>query len=131
MENTSTPTPSPSPVSAPTTPTADDLYVQVAALNKLCTWLLFSTLLIGGAFGYFLLRQVRGVNRQVNEAKKFMADYQTNRLPKMQWFIGSLQQFASTNTDFNPSLAKFGLLPTNAAPGRIAPPTVPPASSKK
>jgi hypothetical protein len=107
MENTS---PSPSP-----TRESSDLSAQVSALNKLTTWLIICMLLIGGPFGLFLYHQVRSMNRQVTDAQKFIADYQTNSLPKIQWFVAALQTFARTNADFNPILAKYGLLPTNSA----------------
>jgi len=91
------------------------LHDQLASLRKIFVGLLIATLLVGGALGLFLLRQVFAMNRQVVEAKRFVADFQTNALPKMNWFVANLQAFAKTNTDFNPILAKYNLLPTNSA----------------
>jgi len=121
-ENQNSPLP-PSPVSASG---AGDLQEQLASLRKVYVALLISTLVLGSALGLFLLRQVFAMNRQIVEAKRFMADFQTNALPRINWFVGNLQTFAKTNADLNPILAKYNLLPTtSAAPAAVAAPKAP------
>jgi len=105
---------------------AVDFQSQYRSLQRLCVGLLISNLLIGGALGLFLLRQVFALNRQVVEVNRFVENYKTNAMPQVGWFISNLQAFAKTNTDFNPILAKYNLLPaTSAAPAAPAAPIAP------
>ena len=86
---------------------------QVRSLRTLTNGLLVAILCLGLGLALYLYRQVTQLNGQVTEAKRVIAEYQTNALPRIKWFVGSLQNFAKTNPDFNPVLAKYGLLPTN------------------
>jgi hypothetical protein len=107
-------------------PAAPDFQQQYLSLRRLCAWLLISNLLIGGALGLYLLRQVFVVNRQVAEFKRFVDDYKVNALPHVSSLVSNLQAFAKTNPDFNPILAKYNLLPNNTPAARQA---IPPAPS--
>src|SRR5215831_13708073 len=105
---------------------------QVRSLRGTVTMLLIACCCLGAGLALYLYRQVTQLNVQVVEAKRTIDDYQTNALPRIKWFVGNLQAFAKTNADFNPILAKYGLLPTNAAnPAAAAPAAPAPAASKK
>ena len=78
--------------------------------------LLAAVLCLGGAWFLYLYRQVANLNRQVTESARIVSEFQTNSLPKINWFFENLQAFAKTNPDFNPILAKYNLLPPPGAP---------------
>jgi len=99
---------------------------QLRLLRGTVTMLLIACCCLGAGLALFLYRQVAQVNTQVTEAKRVVDEYQTNQFPRIKWFVESLQTFARTNTDFNPILAKYNLLPTNAPP-----PSGVPAAGKK
>jgi hypothetical protein len=69
----------------------------------------------------FLWRQVVGINAMVTQGKQQIREYEVNAQPKVRWFVENLQNFAKTNPDFAPILAKYNLLT----------PTAPPPATKK
>ena len=108
---------------SPISPAAPEqtLREEVQSLRMLAAWMLLAIGCLAAAMSIFLFRQVRTINRQVVDQKRIVNEHQTNALPKINWFIGNLQSFAKTNPDFNPILAKYGLLPSqapaNSSPG--------------
>jgi len=103
-----------------------DLQEQLRSLRTLLTAVLAAMLCLGGALFVFLFRQVSNLNRQLAESTKMVNEFQTNTLPKINWFVQSLQSFAKTNPDFNPILAKHNLLPPPAGGNPIPTPAAPP-----
>jgi hypothetical protein len=71
--------------------------------------LLVSLLLFCGSFGLFMLHQASGLNAQVAQDRRLVAEFQSTLLPRYDWFVGNLQVFARHNPDFTPILAKYGL----------------------
>jgi hypothetical protein len=92
---------------------------QFRSVRMVLAAILAATLCFGGTLFFFLYRQVSSLNRQVTEATRITNEFQTNSLPKINWFIANLQAFGRTNADFNPILAKYNLLapPPNPSPG--------------
>lgn len=95
--------------------TETDLPDQLRSLRMLLAALLAAMLCFGGALMLYLYRQVSMLNRQVTENTRLVNEFQTNTLPKINWFFNSLQTFARTNPDFNSVLAKYNLLPGPAS----------------
>jgi hypothetical protein len=93
-----------------------NLEPQLRMLRSTLTMLLIATCCLGLGLSLYLYRQAVNLNVQVLEAQRVVTEYETNTLPTIKWFIGNLQNFARTNRDFEPILAKYGLMPTNAAP---------------
>jgi len=87
---------------------------QFRSLRGTVTMLLIACCCLGAGLAIYLYRQVSTLNLQVIESKRSIADYETNALPRIKWFVNSLQNYAKTNSDFNPILSKYNLLPTNA-----------------
>jgi hypothetical protein len=102
-------------------PPENDFNDQLNSLRMLLAAMLAAMLCFGGASLFFLYRQVSALNRQRTENTRMVNDFQTNTLPRITWFIGSLQTFAKTNPDFTPILAKYNFLPPPGSP----PPTSP------
>jgi len=100
---------------------ASELDLQLRSLRAQFAALLAAVLCLGGALFLYLYRQVANVNRQITESSRLVSEFQTNALPKINWFFVNLQTFAKTNPDFNPILGKYNLLPPPGAPGSPAP----------
>ena len=98
---------------------------QFQSLRMLLAAMLAAMLCFGGALMLYLYRQVSNLNRQVTENTRLVNEFQTNALPKINWFFVSLQTFAKTNPDFNPILAKHNLLPPPGQPVSAAPAPAP------
>jgi hypothetical protein len=109
------------PTSSAPKPPENDFNDQLDSLRMLLAAMLAAMLCFGGALLFYLYRQVSALNRQRTESTRAVNEFQTNALPKINWFIGSLQAFAKTNPDFTPILAKYNLLPAPAS----LPPTSP------
>jgi hypothetical protein len=73
--------------------------------------LLVSLLLFCGSFGLFMLQQASIMNSQVVQARRIIAEYENNGLPRLTTFVSQLQAFAQRNPDFAPILAKYGMQP--------------------
>ncbi|MCX7721496.1 MAG: hypothetical protein N2379_00335 [Verrucomicrobiae bacterium] len=97
-------------------PSENGLKSEVQSLQRLIIGLLIANLFLGGALGLFLLRQLFATNRRAVELSRFVENYRTNAQPQIQILVSNLQAFAKTNPDFNPILAKYGLLQTGAQP---------------
>jgi hypothetical protein len=80
--------------------------------------LLVSLLMMGAGVGSLLWNDVRQKNLEVSLGKKFVADFQANDEGKIKWFVTSLQDFARSNPDFKPILAKYNLLAAATAASR-------------
>ncbi len=106
MDHTELPAPS-----AATTQADQNMQQELRYLHTVTRALLVAMLWLSASFGLYLYHQVRQMQRQVAESKRLLADYQTNALPRINWFMSSLQTFSKTNPDFNPVLAKYNLLP--------------------
>jgi hypothetical protein len=100
------------------------LQQQVRALRGTVMMLLIASCCLGAGVSIYLYRQVTSLNLQVIEAKRVLIDYQSNALPRIQWFVNNLKEFGKTNSDFNPILSKYGLTNSSVASGA-------PASTKK
>ena len=119
------------PLRSPSTAGGDPrLEEQFRSLRGTVTMLLIAVCCVGAGMGLYLYRQVVQLNGQVIEAQRVVQDYQTNALPRIKWFVGSLQNYAKTNPDFDPVLAKYGLLPSNALPASTSLPAHPAAQKK-
>lgn len=70
----------------------------------------------------FLWRQVVGINAMVTQGKQQIREYEVNAQPKVRQFVENLQNFARSNPDFAPILAKYNL---NASPHATASASVP------
>ena len=109
---------------------AGSLEEQIRSLRSTVAFLLIACCCLGAGFGLFLWRQVAQMKFQVVESQRAVIDYNSNALPRIRWFVNNLQTFAKTNPDFNPILAKYGLLPTNLPPATPAPGTTVPGAKK-
>ena len=89
-------------------PAADeDLRGQVQAMRSALLIVLVAMTVVSAWLSLFLYRQVVNTNRQTVEARRIIDDFQTNALPRINWFVGNLQVFAKTNADFNLILSKY------------------------
>ncbi len=105
------------PLISPNPAAADeDLREQVQAMRSVLLLLLVSMTCLSAWLSLFLYRQVVITNRQVVEAKRITDEFQTNALPRINWFVNNLQAFAKTNADFNPILAKYNRYFQTSAP---------------
>jgi hypothetical protein len=85
-------------------------------LRLLLLAVLASLLLMCGGLGLFFLHQSSIMKGQVAQGRALLKDYEANGAVKVAWFTTNLQNFARSNPDLNPILAKYGLLPGAAAP---------------
>jgi hypothetical protein len=98
-----------------------DLHDELKAAKGVILLLLISMTCIAAAVSLYFYRQVVLMNRQVTEAKRIVSDYQSNSVPRIAWFIDSLQAFGKTNPDFSPTLAKYNLLGPPPVTAPVAP----------
>jgi hypothetical protein len=78
--------------------------------SPLLTYVLLLSLLVScGSFSLFMLQQASGLNNQVIQDRRVIAEFHTVLQPKYDWFVSSLQVYAQRNPDFKPILAKYGL----------------------
>jgi len=107
----------------------EELREQLQSMRSVLLLLLVAMTCMAAWVSLFLYRQVVNTNRQVVEAKRVIDEFQTNALPKINWFVGNLQAFAKTNADFNPILAKYNRFFQTTAPAPSPAPA--PAAPKK
>lgn len=112
------------PVAA--TPGDEDLREEMHALKGVVTLLLVAMTCVTAVMALYLYRQAVTLKRQVAEGQRLTNEFQSNALPRISWFVTSLQAFGKTNADFNPILAKYNLLQTGGPPPGVAPPASPP-----
>ena|SRR5436190_4691076 len=103
----------------------EDLRGQFQAMRSALLILLIAMTCVTGWLSLFLYRQVVNTNRQIVESKRIVDDFQTNALPKINWFVSNLQAFAKTNTDFNPILTKYIRFLQPSAPAAVPGTTAP------
>lgn len=84
----------------------------VESLRSLFHATLMALVILAGSLAVFLLREVSLVRQQVHELDQFVATYETTTVPMMRDFRSHLIEFAKTNPDFAPILAKY-FSPTN------------------
>src|SRR5215475_12609366 len=87
-------------------PVDEDLRDELQAARGVVTLLLISMTCIAAAVALYLYRQVVNLNQQVTGSRRIAMEFQTNSLPKINWFVENLQAYSRTNPDFNPILAK-------------------------
>jgi hypothetical protein len=103
-------------------PSLESLQRAYQSLRTLLDILTVALVILSGSLNIFLLRQVSMVRNEIEERRRFIADYERNNVPIMNDFVLKLQAFAKTNPDFAPILAKYWR-PTNAIPTpRVVPP---------
>jgi hypothetical protein len=71
--------------------------------------ILVALLLMTVGLGIFFLRQATGLQKQVAQSQKFIAEYNQNIAGPGTRLIVNLQAFAKSNPDFAPILAKYQL----------------------
>jgi hypothetical protein len=116
------------PIQSATPGLEPDSAEQFRSVRMVLAAILAAMLCFGGALFFFLYRQVSLLNRQVTEANRLTSEFQSNALPRINWFVANLQAFGRTNADFNPILSKYNLL---APPSNPAPVTAPAGSPRK
>ena len=112
-----------SPSPAPSTPTPiivqPTVQEQLDGIRNLVTILLATVICIAGSVSVYLYRQATMLSRQVSEGRRIAFEFETNSLPRINMFIGSLETFSKSNPDFAAVLARYPL--QQAAPSSIAP----------
>ncbi len=101
----------------------EDLREQVQAMRSVLLLLLVAMTCVTAWLSFFLYRQMVSTNRQAVDAKRPIDEFQTNALPKINWFVNNLQAFARTNADFNPILAKYSRFFQTSGPAPAPPGT--------
>ena len=87
------------------------LYRRYRTLQSLFITTLCSLVIFTASVGLFIYLQMRTVRAQIYEQRAAMnrrvADFQTKTQPELRAFALALQQFASTNKDFQPIMEKY------------------------
>jgi hypothetical protein len=123
-------TPAPAPQAAPTATAAPDVAQSLQRVSTLMHAVILLLIVFTASVNVFMLRQVILVRQEIQERKRFLADYDRNVAPVMSELVSKLETFASTNPDFKPILAKYWK-PTNAPPQPAKPsPSQPPLSRR-
>ena len=118
MDDTSS-APSPnSPVPASPQATVQE---QLDGIRKLVTILLATMICVAGSVSVYLYRQATMLSRQVSEGKRIVFEFETNNLPRINMFVGSLQGFAKSNPDFAAVLARYPIQSAATAPSPSQP----------
>ena len=108
-------------------PTIESLQQACHSLRTTLHAVILSVLVLGLSLNIFIWREGVTLRRQIESGpKKFVMDYEHNSVPVMNELSARLQDFARSNADFVPILAKYGS--TNAP---AAPPSRVPAIPKK
>jgi hypothetical protein len=103
-------------------PSLESLQRAYHSLRTLLDILIVALVILSGSLNIFLLRQVSMVRNEIEERRRFIAEYERNNVPIMNEFVLKLQAFAKTNPDFTPILAKYWR-PTNTQPTiQVVPP---------
>ncbi len=92
--------------------------------KKVLFWTLVGQLLLGGSFGFFMLRQAVMLNRQKIEQKRVIMNFNSNELPRIELLLNSLRMFGSTNPDYAQILGRHVLfMPVSqtGAPSKVVP----------
>jgi hypothetical protein len=122
-----------SPSPAPSTPTPTivqpTVQEQLDGMRNLVTILLATVICIAGSVSVYLYRQATMLSRQVSEGRRIAFEFETNSLPRINMFIGSLETFSKSNPDFAAVLARYPL--QQAAPSAGAPSSIAPAAAQK
>ena len=84
---------------------------------------LVSLLLMCGGLGLFFFHQASLMKGQLAQSERLVAEYDANSVAKVNLFVSGLQNFARSNPDMNPILAKYGLLPGQGQQSPIAVPS--------
>jgi hypothetical protein len=111
------------------------LQAQCDSLHRLLVSTLFLMVIISGTLWIFLMRQSRTANTDLELAVKpawtnAMAQFQRTG-PVIDETVKKFQEFARTNSDFSPILAKYGLKAAGAAATAPAPSKTPAATAAK
>jgi hypothetical protein len=116
---------------------ASDLQAQFDSLRHLVVSILILVIVISGTLNIYLLRQWRSVSKDLAgvrpQAAQMVAEYQKVSGPMMQDFVKKLADYARTNPDFAPVLAKYHIQTaeaTGAPPASAAAPRTVPATAK-
>lgn len=108
--------------SQPTPPADNETLVQsVETLRKQFQMTLVILILLSLAVNWFLLYQFVISRKQLTGFEQVVADYQHNSLPRINEFLKRLSEFAKTNPDFAPILAKYPIQVTPAATNKAVP----------
>lgn len=121
--------PTQTPFSAPPSP-EDSLAAELKAARRQIINLFVLLLVLSGTFSIYLLQQVRheratlsalaSQEAQMTQAKQIIADYNEQSVPAMQDFINKLANYAKTDPDVLPILAKYGLVSQKPATNATA-----------
>lgn len=127
MDTDNFPSPRPQPELA-------DLQARCQSLQQMVVILLLLLLVVTFTIWAFLMRQVRTVKGDLAgyrpQATAVVSQLKPNEL-YMDDLVKKFQDFGRTNPDFMPILVKYGIAPTNRAPGPIPAPAPAAAPAKK
>ena len=124
-DTSSSPTPS-TPTPAIPQPTVQE---QLDGIRNLVIILLATVICIAGSVSVYLYRQATMLSRQVSEGRRIAFEFETNSLPRINMFVGSLETFSKSNPDFAAVLARYPI--QQAAAPAAAPSLTVPSSGQK
>lgn len=109
---------SPLPARSALTPSVQDLHRELSSLRLAVQIMLVSLVILTGALGVYLFRQVSLLRRQADASRRLAEtmyqNYNLNVATQAQNLEKELLAFANTNAEFRARLARF--YPSNAAP---------------
>ena len=114
----------------PPGPTLEELEEKLRALRRIIEAALVALVFLSVGVNSYMWRQSRMLSRQLEEARRFLADYQQNKEPTIRGFISSLQSFAKSHPEIQPILTRYNIEPSPVRPA-VAPTNTPAPKSAK
>lgn len=100
---------------------SEDLKDTCASLRHQLNSALILLLVVSSTMTIFFLRQVTLARKDRDTIRPGIVEYQQNGVPALNEFTASLREFAKSNPDVVPILAKYGVVQVSNAPAPAAP----------